>query len=243
MQCRFSLCVLLTAAGCATSSSPEPARISDRALACVRLSGCVDFEQGSATGYAACMQGFNVDGVRPRGPEVSSCVLAAGSCDEALACVGAEARSPCADAQPSCDGDVLRDCFAGVEVQRDCASEGLSCIDNGNSTCGREVPCITSRCEDDRLLTCVVGSEREVARECEPDLCDVDASGFGRCLPSLEPCERGTAFCDGDIAVGCPDGFAVRTLCLPGQCRDTDGAFCFTLEACESTCQETNLLA
>lgn len=199
---------------------------------------------GRATGYDACRSGISIDGLSSARESVSACVLDAADCEAAVACAFVEPAGTCGEPSTVCDGDLLRGCFAGAAVARDCAAEGLSCLDNGNLACGTEAPCTASRCEGDRLFTCVFSGEREIATDCGPGLCRVDAeTGRGVCLPSFETCDLGSDHCDGDVAVGCYEGYARRTLCAPGQCRETDGAFCASPEPCVSTCDGESLSA
>jgi len=222
--------------------------VSDLELACARLSGCADFEvetfRGNIAGYDACTMGLGADGLSSGLGTLGACVVAATDCDAALRCAHVDSAAICADTRPTCEGDVLESCFAGVAVARDCSAEGLSCLDNGNLVCGAETSCTESRCDGDRLFTCVEAEGHEVAQDCGPGLCHVDAeTGWGSCLPSRETCERGSDFCDGDVAVHCASGYVRRTVCGPGRCSETDGAFCMSPEPCVSTCDGTSLLA
>jgi len=242
-----ALALLATVAGC-SSSTPAVELVTDLELACARLSGCTNFEldtfRGRVAGYDACTMGLGVDGLSSGSVAVGACVAAAADCDAALRCAHADPGAACADTGPNCDGDVIRDCFAGLAIARDCGAEGLTCIDNGNLMCGSEASCTESRCDGDRLFTCVEAEGHEVARDCGPGLCHVDAeTGWGSCLPSRETCERGSDFCDGDVAVHCADGYVRRTVCGPGRCSETDGAFCTTPEGCVSACDGASLLA
>ncbi len=241
------LALLAWVGGCSTSSTPTVELVSDIELACARLSGCADLDvetfRGTVAGYDACTMGLGADGLSSARVTLGACVVAAADCGAALRCAHVDSAATCADSGPSCAGDVLESCFAGVAVARDCSGEGLTCIDNGNFACGSETSCTESRCDGDRLFTCVEAEGREVVQDCGPGLCHVDAeTGWGRCLPSLEACERGSDFCDGDVAVHCADGYTDRTVCGPGRCSETDGAFCMS-PGCVSTCDGTSLLA
>jgi hypothetical protein len=238
-------CVVFAgAAACSSSSTPEaspPVEASLTARACARLSGCWALTQFDGIhGVAACASAVGSSGpytgaARP----IAECLLSAASCDDALDCLAHDpTRETCASLDERCEGTVLEGCFAGVPVARDCAAEGLVCRDD---RCVVEEPCSAATCDGDVLRLCVVGGERQVEFVCEPSLCRVSAeTGAATCAASSERCEPGSSHCEGDVAVACVDGFVRRTVCQPGACRETDGAFC-TGATCEPSCEDTSI--
>ncbi|MDH5491997.1 MAG: hypothetical protein OEY14_08585 [Myxococcales bacterium] len=242
----LALSLILLGTGCSSRSASPPDPISEQELACARLSACapleVDLFSETVRGYDACRFGFSSDALLWTVPRATRCVLEASDCAAALTCVHAEPAAICPTG-PICEGNLLRDCFAGIALARDCAAEGMTCIDNGNLVCGEATSCTEDRCEGDQLLSCF-GGVLEIVIECEPGLCYVDPeTGDGHCRASVEPCEFADARCEGDVAVACSRGYESRRLCAPGMCRTDDGAYCRSPAPCASSCDGTDLLA
>jgi hypothetical protein len=224
----------------ACSSTPAP--IDEDALlwdeACARLSGCEPF----ASNRGACDAARGTFGY---GTTPAECAIAAADCDAAVACFGdGAAPVDCPTlAEPRCDGDVLYECDASLQLEhaRDCAAEGLRCLVNGAGVamCGLD-GCTESSCDGASRMNCFFNVL--TPWHCSSGRCALE-DGFAMCAGEGEPCDdRSLARCEGDVAVRCRGGFIERTACRPGMCRTTDGAFCASDDACAPRCEGTEIV-
>jgi len=231
----------------ACSSSTRPAPVMDPAVqlwaeACYRVSGCEPYASTTDPSFACQASGWSFEvGVAP-----AECALAAADCDAAVACFGAgSAPTECmAGTDGRCDGDVLRECDSGrqLEIARDCAAEGLSCRLNefDQAHCARPETCTEGSCDGDVPVNCFGGVPVPWA-PCLPGRC-VDAGGSPGCAGEGEACDGSVFRCDGDVAVSCQSGFIHREQCRPGACRMDDGARCLTTEECTPRCEGTSIV-
>ena len=233
--------VLWTGLGCGDdtgSVAPDPSELA-WAKACVRLSGCEPYASSADPLFTCQASGWSFR----VGAEPAECALEANECGDAVACFGAgSAPAACeSGTEPRCDGDVLRECDSGrqLDLARDCAAEGLSCRLNefGDPHCAMAGECTEASCDGDVPVHCFGGIPVPWA-SCDPGRCVV-ADGSVSCGGEGEPCDEPIFRCDGDVAVTCQSGFVHREQCRAGSCRTDDGARCVTTEECRVRCEGT----
>lgn len=240
MRAAPPLIVLLTVA-CSSNLAPE----TDPGLllwteACLRLSGCEPYASTGDPTFTCHASGWSfLVGTAP-----AECALAASDCDAAVSCFGAgSAPMACpSGTRGRCDGDVLRDCDAGrqLELARDCTADGLSCRlnDFGDPHCALGGSCTEGSCDGDIPVHCFGGIPVPWAA-CTARC--VANGGSPQCGGEGEACEGRLFECDGDVAVSCRDGFISREQCRPGACRTDDGARCVQTEDCIERCEGTSV--
>jgi hypothetical protein len=233
--------------GVACSSSSGPGAETDPAVrrwaeACHRLSGCEPYASTPDPVFTCEASGWDFE----VGTSPADCALAAADCDAAVSCFGAGAApTECAGGTDArCDGDVLRECDSGrqLELARDCAAEGLSCRlnDFDQAHCARPGACTEDACDGDVPVHCFGGISVPWA-PCSPGRC-VDDAGSAQCAGEAEPCDGSVFRCDGDVAVSCRGGFIHREPCRPGACRTDDGARCIPTGDCTPRCEGTSVV-
>jgi hypothetical protein len=177
-------------------------------------------------------------------PAQLSCMADAGlDCDRALDCVSVPATTPCPSPTWGCDGDTLRRCdaFRGDRVvSEDCAAEGLHCIPVGSQArCGFEACDPTTlrvTCLDNRIVLCArylfadgtVGGVLQPGEDCsDHDATCVVGTDGPICVGKGAACTPfpwgGGLACDGDVLIGCENGYETRTDCT------ASGLHCVTL--------------
>jgi hypothetical protein len=176
-------------------------------------------------------------------PAQLSCIAEAGlDCDRALDCVSTPAPTPCPSPTWWCDGDTLRRCdaFRGDRViSEDCAAEGMRCVPVGSGArCGLavcDVGTIAADCLDNRVVSCIgytfsdgtsggVVTPREDCGDHDAT-CAIGPNG-AECVGNGAPCTPfpgGGLACDGDVLVGCENGYETRLDCA------ASGLHCVTL--------------
>lgn len=187
-----------------------------------------------------CMSGYTQDDwiseipevARARAAGVVPCLLEATTCDAYEACIRGDEE--CTESR--CDGDVLVGCESnGFAQRRDCADEGLDCVDSeagptcslaGAAPCGSE----EFRCEGDVFLWCPIRAQvvpfatncAETGKTC--DTVCVDSP--------LTRCSEGTCSGDGAEITYCVNGNASSF-----QCNWADPDYrCFVPPGGEPTC-------
>lgn len=238
------MCVAVALFACSSDEGAGPEPDPKTALwveACVRVSGCEPYASTSDPIFTCHASGWSyVVGADP-----AECALEAADCEGAVSCFGGGAApSTCMGDDGRCEGDILRECDTGrqLEIARDCAAQGLSCRlnDFGDAHCARTGSCEEGFCDGDVPVNCFGGVPVPWA-PCAPGRC-VDDGGSPSCAGEGEPCEPPLFRCDGDVAVSCRDGFIHRERCRPGACRTDDGARCVATEECTPHCEGTSVV-
>jgi hypothetical protein len=160
--------------------------------------------------------------------QIHCLALAGGDCAASRACLGyTVVQNGCPTAYPTCNGDVLHTCTAGIAEDYSCAGSLWYAVDaaclpiaNNDDACGLRLCTGSDRtCEANRVIHC--NGRAAQAQDC-PIACLADAAGINAACGDPDGAACDAPRCDGATRVDCVQGQELRVDCA----AELDGGTC-----------------